>query len=70
MENWAIQIHCPDVMCEKDLTVLLYPQCSDIIPESKAVLELVEEQRPESNNSHDKRFPVIVIEGLDATGEK
>ncbi|MCI4382760.1 hypothetical protein PGIGA_G00018420 [Pangasianodon gigas] len=44
-------------------------ECSDVIPESKAVLELVEEQQLESNSSHDKRFPVIVIEGLDATGK-
>lgn len=70
MKNWAIQIHRHDVRCEKDPIVLLCPQCCDIIPESKAVLELVMEQQLEFNNSHDKRFPVIVIEGLDATGEK
>nr|ABP63530.1 thymidylate kinase [Salmo salar] len=41
-------------------------QCVDIIPESKAVLELVD-QRPESKEK--TAFPVIVIEGLDATGK-
>ncbi|XP_071768833.1 UMP-CMP kinase 2, mitochondrial isoform X1 [Centroberyx gerrardi] len=41
-------------------------QCGDIIPESKAVLELVS-QRPEARHKPD--FPVIVIEGLDATGK-
>ncbi|XP_064810196.1 UMP-CMP kinase 2, mitochondrial [Oncorhynchus masou masou] len=41
-------------------------QCVDIIPESKAVLELVD-QRLESKEKTD--FPVIVIEGLDATGK-
>ncbi|XP_047677599.1 UMP-CMP kinase 2, mitochondrial [Tachysurus fulvidraco] len=44
-------------------------ECSDVIPESKAVLELVEEQQLESNSSQDESFPVIVIEGLDATGK-
>lgn len=70
VKNWAIHVHCPDVRCEKDLIVFLCPQCRDIIPESKAVLELVEEQQLESNSSHDTNFPVIVIEGLDATGDK
>ncbi|XP_041711423.1 UMP-CMP kinase 2, mitochondrial [Coregonus clupeaformis] len=41
-------------------------QCGDIIPESKAVLELVD-QRLESKEK--TAFPVIVIEGLDATGK-
>ncbi|XP_058254341.1 UMP-CMP kinase 2, mitochondrial [Hemibagrus wyckioides] len=44
-------------------------ECSDVIPESKAVLELVEAQQLELNSIHDERFPVIVIEGLDATGK-
>ncbi|KAF7704310.1 UMP-CMP kinase 2, mitochondrial [Silurus meridionalis] len=44
-------------------------ECNDVIPESKAVLELVEEQKLESVSNHAKRFPVIVIEGLDATGK-
>lgn len=40
-------------------------QCSDIIPESKAVLQLVDEQVEPCGGDG---FPVIVIEGLDATG--
>lgn len=40
-------------------------QCTDIIPESKEVLKLVDEQLEKSRG---EGFPVIVIEGLDATG--
>ncbi|XP_028842723.1 UMP-CMP kinase 2, mitochondrial isoform X1 [Denticeps clupeoides] len=41
-------------------------ECSNIIPESKAVLELV--NKP-SDPTVKGKFPVIVIEGLDATGK-
>ncbi|KAL0969354.1 hypothetical protein UPYG_G00226000 [Umbra pygmaea] len=41
-------------------------KCGDIIPESKSVLDLVD-QRLESKE--ETAFPVIVIEGLDATGK-
>ncbi|KAM4626045.1 UMP-CMP kinase 2, mitochondrial [Polymixia lowei] len=41
-------------------------ECRDIILESKAVLKLVD-QRQEARHKPD--FPVIVIEGLDATGK-
>lgn len=40
-------------------------QCRDIIPESQAVLNLVDQRIPYSESL---KFPVIVIEGLDATG--
>lgn len=46
--------------------ILLCPsQCTDIIPESKEVLKLVDEQLETSSGDG---YPVIVIEGLDATG--
>uniref|UniRef100_A0A8C2BML0 Cytidine monophosphate (UMP-CMP) kinase 2, mitochondrial n=1 Tax=Cyprinus carpio TaxID=7962 RepID=A0A8C2BML0_CYPCA len=41
-------------------------ECTDIIPESKEVLKLVDEQLETSRGDG---FPVIVIEGLDATGK-
>ncbi|KAF7669690.1 hypothetical protein LDENG_00142700 [Lucifuga dentata] len=41
-------------------------KCGDIIPESVSVLELLS-NRPEARSKPD--FPVIVIEGLDATGK-
>ncbi|XP_047466157.1 UMP-CMP kinase 2, mitochondrial [Mugil cephalus] len=41
-------------------------KCGDIIPEAKSVLELLP-SRAEARNKPD--FPVIVIEGLDATGK-
>lgn len=40
-------------------------QCGDIIPEASSVLELLP-SRVEARSKPD--FPVIVIEGLDATG--
>ncbi|XP_017332712.1 UMP-CMP kinase 2, mitochondrial [Ictalurus punctatus] len=58
-----------DVFYQMEDAYKVLQECCDIIPESKAVLELVMEQQLEFNNSHDKRFPVIVIEGLDATGK-
>ncbi|XP_072545741.1 UMP-CMP kinase 2, mitochondrial [Salminus brasiliensis] len=42
-------------------------ECRDIIPESKEVLEIVNKQLEAC--SQDEGFPVIVIEGLDATGK-
>ncbi|XP_062378366.1 UMP-CMP kinase 2, mitochondrial [Sardina pilchardus] len=41
-------------------------ECRDIIPESKAVLDLVDQRIHPSESG---KFPVIVIEGLDATGK-
>ncbi|XP_066540488.1 UMP-CMP kinase 2, mitochondrial [Hoplias malabaricus] len=42
-------------------------ECRDIIPESKAVLEIADTEL--EANEQDRVFPVIVIEGLDATGK-
>ena len=42
-------------------------QCTSFIPEAREVLDLVD-QCPEQVQKG--RFPVIVIEGLDATGKK
>ncbi|XP_036449583.1 UMP-CMP kinase 2, mitochondrial [Colossoma macropomum] len=42
-------------------------ECRNIIPESKAVLEIVDQQLEACRQ--DKGFPVIVLEGLDATGK-
>ncbi|KAI4889550.1 hypothetical protein NFI96_033117 [Prochilodus magdalenae] len=42
-------------------------ECRDVIPESKAVLEIVDQELKACRQ--DKGFPVIVIEGLDATGK-
>ncbi|KAM3871094.1 UMP-CMP kinase 2, mitochondrial [Diretmus argenteus] len=41
-------------------------KCGDIIPESKSVLELVDQRQ---DARHEPDSPVIVIEGLDATGK-
>ncbi|XP_036398895.1 UMP-CMP kinase 2, mitochondrial [Megalops cyprinoides] len=41
-------------------------ECSKFIPESKELLELVDQGLP---LKRDGRFPVVVIEGLDATGK-
>uniref|UniRef100_A0A8B9RN80 Cytidine monophosphate (UMP-CMP) kinase 2, mitochondrial n=1 Tax=Astyanax mexicanus TaxID=7994 RepID=A0A8B9RN80_ASTMX len=51
-------------------SVLTEPQfhnCRDIIPESKEVLEIVNQQLEACRR--DIGFPVVVIEGLDATGD-
>lgn len=45
--------------------IVSVPQCGDIIPEAKSVMELLP-SRVEARSRPD--FPVIVIEGLDATG--
>ncbi|KAM9466180.1 UMP-CMP kinase 2, mitochondrial [Clarias gariepinus] len=59
-----------DVFYNMEAAYKVLKECSDVIPESKAVLETVEKQLDlESNCNHDKRFPVIVVEGLDATGK-
>uniref|UniRef100_A0A3B1IC03 UMP-CMP kinase 2, mitochondrial n=1 Tax=Astyanax mexicanus TaxID=7994 RepID=A0A3B1IC03_ASTMX len=42
-------------------------ECRDIIPESKEVLEIVNQQLEAYRR--DIRFPVVVIKGLDATGK-
>lgn len=42
-------------------------QCTPFIPEARAVLDLVD-QCPEEVQKG--KFPVIVIEGLDATGKR
>ncbi|XP_012993104.1 UMP-CMP kinase 2, mitochondrial [Esox lucius] len=55
-----------DVFYSFDDAYKVLKQCRDIIPESKDVLDLVD-QRLESKE--ETAFPVIVIEGLDATGK-
>ncbi|CAH2246239.1 UMP-CMP kinase 2, mitochondrial [Pelobates cultripes] len=42
-------------------------ECSTIIPEASEVLKLLKDARKTVNS--EKKFPVIVIEGLDATGK-
>ncbi|KAJ7989173.1 hypothetical protein DPEC_G00316760 [Dallia pectoralis] len=55
-----------DVFYSFDDAYAVLKQCGDIIPESKAVLDLVD-QRLECKE--ETAFPVIVIEGLDASGK-
>ncbi|XP_070698464.1 UMP-CMP kinase 2, mitochondrial [Pempheris klunzingeri] len=55
-----------DVFYSFDEAYEVMKQCGDIIPEAKPVLELLP-SRAESRSKPD--FPVIVIEGLDATGK-
>nr|XP_014335857.1 PREDICTED: UMP-CMP kinase 2, mitochondrial [Bos mutus] len=49
-----------------DILTPAYKQCTSFIPEAREVLDLVD-QCPEQVQKG--RFPVIVIEGLDATGK-
>lgn len=51
--------------CHSRKLIVSVPQCGDIIPEAKSVMELLP-SRVEARSRPD--FPVIVIEGLDATG--
>ncbi|XP_023154963.2 UMP-CMP kinase 2, mitochondrial [Amphiprion ocellaris] len=55
-----------DVFYSLDEACEVLKKCGDIIPEAMSVLELLP-SRAESRNKPD--FPVIVIEGLDATGK-
>ncbi|KAL3968880.1 hypothetical protein ACER0C_028837 [Sarotherodon galilaeus] len=62
----ALNIINSDVFYSFDEAYDVMKKCGDIIPEAKAVLELLP-SRVEARNKPD--FPVIVIEGLDATGK-
>ncbi|XP_016298252.1 UMP-CMP kinase 2, mitochondrial-like [Sinocyclocheilus anshuiensis] len=62
----TLNIRNSDVFyCMKEAYEVLQ-ECTDIIPESKEVLKLVDEQLETSRGDG---FPVVVIEGLDATGK-
>lgn len=58
-------LRLPPASSHSGKLILSVLQCGDIIPEAKSVLELLP-SRAEARNKPD--FPVIVIEGLDATG--
>ncbi|ROL51860.1 UMP-CMP kinase 2, mitochondrial [Anabarilius grahami] len=62
----TLNIRNSDVFYSMDEAYKVLQECTDIIPESKEVLKLVDEQL---ETSRDDGFPVIVIEGLDATGK-
>ncbi|XP_030642435.1 UMP-CMP kinase 2, mitochondrial [Chanos chanos] len=62
----VLNIRNSDVFYSLEDAYKVLQECGDIIPESKAVLELVD-QRPQ-RGIHGK-FPVVIIEGLDATGK-
>ncbi|KAA0711319.1 UMP-CMP kinase 2, mitochondrial [Triplophysa tibetana] len=62
----TLGIRSSDVFYSKEEAYMVLQECSDILPESKAVLQLVDEQGESSGSDG---FPVIVIEGLDATGK-
>ncbi|XP_059376641.1 UMP-CMP kinase 2, mitochondrial [Carassius carassius] len=62
----TLNITNSDVFYSMDEAYKVLQECSHIIPESKEVLKLVDEQ---SETSRADGFPVIVIEGLDATGK-
>ncbi|XP_063080204.1 UMP-CMP kinase 2, mitochondrial isoform X2 [Engraulis encrasicolus] len=55
-----------DVFYSFDEAYKVLTECRDIIPESQAVLDLVDQRLDSTERG---RFPVIVIEGLDATGK-
>ncbi|KAK9960166.1 hypothetical protein ABG768_010241 [Culter alburnus] len=62
----TLNIRNSDVFYSMDEAYKVLQECTDIIPESKEVLKLVDEQLETSRGDG---FPVIVIEGLDATGK-
>ncbi|XP_051579441.1 UMP-CMP kinase 2, mitochondrial [Myxocyprinus asiaticus] len=62
----TLNIKNSDVYYCMDEAYKVLKECTDIIPESKEVLQLVDEQ---VETSRGDGFPVIVIEGLDATGK-
>ncbi|KAK2878480.1 hypothetical protein Q8A67_019271 [Cirrhinus molitorella] len=62
----TLNIRNSDVFYNMDEAYKVLKECTDIIPESKEVLKLVDEQLETSRGDG---FPVIVIEGLDATGK-
>ncbi|XP_040916984.1 UMP-CMP kinase 2, mitochondrial [Toxotes jaculatrix] len=62
----ALNIINSDVFYSFEEAYEVLKQCGDIIPEAKSVLELLP-SRAETRSKPD--FPVIVIEGLDATGK-
>ncbi|XP_699055.5 UMP-CMP kinase 2, mitochondrial [Danio rerio] len=62
----TLSISNSDVFYCMDEAYKVLQECADIIPESKEVLKLVDEQLKTTRGNG---FPVIVIEGLDATGK-
>ncbi|XP_048048194.1 UMP-CMP kinase 2, mitochondrial [Megalobrama amblycephala] len=62
----TLNIRNSDVFYSMDEAYKVLQECTDIIPESKEVLKLIDEQLETSRGDG---FPVIVIEGLDATGK-
>ncbi|XP_039523813.1 UMP-CMP kinase 2, mitochondrial [Pimephales promelas] len=62
----TLNIRNSDVFYSMDEAYKVLQECTDIIPESKDVLKLVDERLETSTGDG---FPVIVIEGLDATGK-
>lgn len=62
----ALNIRNSDVFYSLTEAQKVLEECGDLMPESRPVLELLE-QRPRSG--HSPGFPVVVIEGLDATGK-
>ncbi|XP_051723624.1 UMP-CMP kinase 2, mitochondrial [Ctenopharyngodon idella] len=62
----TLNIRNSDVFYSMDEAYKVLQECTDIIPESKEVLKLVDEQLETIRGDG---FPVIVIEGLDATGK-
>ncbi|XP_073682805.1 UMP-CMP kinase 2, mitochondrial-like [Garra rufa] len=62
----TLNIRNSDVFYNMEEAYKVLQECTDIIPVSKEVLKLVDEQLETSRGDG---FPVIVIEGLDATGK-
>lgn len=62
----TLAIRNSDVFYSMDEAYKVLQECSDILPESKAVLQIVDEQ---VESCRKDGFPVTVIEGLDATGK-
>lgn len=56
----------PPTSCHSSKLIVSVLQCGDIIPEARSVMELLPSRAVEASSRPD--FPVIVIEGLDATG--
>ncbi|XP_076834233.1 UMP-CMP kinase 2, mitochondrial [Brachyhypopomus gauderio] len=63
----TLNIKNSDVFYRMEDAYRVLQECSDIIPEAQAVLEILDHQVDASR--HEGGFPVIVLEGLDATGK-
>ncbi|KAJ3613820.1 hypothetical protein NHX12_020066 [Muraenolepis orangiensis] len=62
----ALNVANSDVFYSLEEATKVLEECGDIIPESRAVLQLLGQRAP---SRHSPGFPVVVIEGLDATGK-